>query len=104
MNDNDQELKTKINEAWKAHYAGQHDAAIERFKQVVSAAPEHIDANWGLGLAYRARGDRENALKVFQIVKTLVTTKINEETDQRERYFMLNRMVTQQIEQMSDFI
>ena len=101
---NDQELKAKMNEAWKAHYAGQHDVAIEQFKQIVIDDPEHIDANWGLGLAYRAHGDKDNALKVFQKVKDLLSVKIEAESDQRERYFMLNRMVIQQIEQMSDFI
>lgn len=101
---NEQELKTKISEAWKARHAGQNQVAIDLFKQIVVAMPDHIDANWGLALCYRAHGDRENALKVFQKVKDLVSEQLQAETDEREKYFMLSRMVTQQIDQMGDFI
>jgi tetratricopeptide (TPR) repeat protein len=101
---NEQELKTRINEAWKAHYAGQHDVAIERFKQIVTEVPDHIDAYWGLGLAYRTQGQRDNALQIFRKVKDLLATKVDAESDDRGRYVMLSRMVSQQIEQMADFI
>ncbi len=101
---NEQEIKTKLSEAWKARHAGQYQAAIDAFKQIVASMPDHIDANWGLALTYRAQGDRENALKVFQKVKDLVTERLQTETEEREKYFMLSRMVTQQIEQMADFI
>lgn len=101
---NEQELKTRIHEAWKAHYAGDHAAAVERFKEIVAQVPDHIDANWGLALSYRGQGQREEALAVFQKVKTLVAVQIEGDSGERERYFMLNRMVVQQIEQMADFI
>ena len=101
---NEQEIKTKLSEAWKARHAGQNQVAIDIFKQIVAEAPDHIDASWGLALCYRAHGDRDNALKVFQKVKDLVSERLQTETDEREKYFMLSRMVIQQIEQMSDFI
>jgi len=101
---NQKELDAKIAEAWKAHYARQHQVAVEKFRQLVSEAPDNIDANWGLGLSYRSIGDKENALQVFLKVKELVATQLARDLEDRERYIMLSRMVTQQIEQMSSFI
>jgi Flp pilus assembly protein TadD len=104
MGMNQKEIDAKIAEAWKAHYARQHQAAVEVFRQVVAEAPDNIDANWGLGLSYRGTGDKENALRVFQKVKELVAAHMESDSEGRERYIMLSRMVTQQIEQMSNFI
>ena len=47
---NEKDLDVKIGVAWQAHYDGQHDAAVEQFAQIVAEVPDHIDANWGLGL------------------------------------------------------
>jgi hypothetical protein len=41
---------------------------------------------------------------VFQKVKDMVSERLQTETEEREKYFMLSRMVVQQIEQMADFI
>jgi len=98
------ELDAKIGEAWQAHYDGQHRTAIDRFKTIIEEVPDHVDANWGLGLSYRKSGDRENALQIFEKVRDLVRAKLDAEPEDYERFFMLKRMVTQQIEQMSDFI
>lgn len=100
----EQEIKAKISEAWKLRHSSQDQAALDLFKQVVTTAPENIDANWGLALCYRGVGDRENALTIFRKVKDLVSERLQGETEERERYYMLQRMVTQQIEQMGDFI
>ena len=94
----------KISMAWKAHYNGQHEQAISEFKQLVNLAPDNVDANWGLGLAYRKAGDKANALQVFQKVRDLLVQQMDVKSDDYERFFMLKRMVTQQIEQINDFI
>lgn len=99
----EQDLKARIGDAWKAHYDGQHDLAVQKFRAIVAEAPDNVDANWGLGLSYRKAGDKQNALRVFQVVRDLVQARL-EQTEERERYFMLNRMVAQQIEQMAEFI
>ncbi len=100
-----QELDARIGEAWQAHYDGQHRAAIDKFKKIIDEVPDHIDANWGLGLSYRKAGDRENALKIFRKVQELVTKRLDAAPeDDYERYFMLKRMVSQQVDQMSDFL
>jgi len=98
------DFDAKIGEAWQAHYDNQHQQAIQQFEALVSQAPEHIDANWGLGLAYRSAGDRAKALQVFRKVRDLVTQKLDANPEQYERFFMLKRMVIQQIDQMNDFI
>ncbi len=77
---------------------------MSSLKQLVNQVPDHIDANWGLGLSYRKAGDKANALQVFQKVRDLVTQKLEANPDDYERFFMLKRMVTQQIEQMNDFL
>lgn len=102
MNQND--VGVKLGEAWQAHYDGQQEVAIERFQAIVAEAPDHIDANWGLGLSYRKVGDAENALLVFRKVQELVESALEANTGNYERFFMLKRMVSQQIDQMSDFI
>jgi len=101
---NQKTVDAQIAEAWKDHYARQHQAALEKFRQVVAEAPDNIDANWGLGLSYRSIGDKVKALEVFQKVKELIAAQMAANSENRERYFMLSRMVTQQIEQMSNFI
>lgn len=97
-------LDVKIGEAWKAHYGGQQEAAIEQFTQIVADAPDNIDAQWGLGLCYRTIGEKDQALQAFEKARTLVDAELDGETDDRERMVMLQRMVKQQIEQIDDFI
>jgi tetratricopeptide (TPR) repeat protein len=94
----------KISAAWKAHYNGQHEQAIEQFKKLVDQTPDHIDANWGLGLAYRKAGEKASALQIFQKVRDLVTQELETHPENHERLIMLKRMVSQQIEQMNEFI
>jgi Flp pilus assembly protein TadD len=98
------DFDAKIGAAWKAHYNGQHEQAIEQFKKLVDQTPDHIDANWGLGLAYRKAGEKANALQVFRKIRDLVTRELEARPEDYERLFMLKRMVSQQIEQMNDFI
>ena len=94
-----------IAEAWKAHYAGRQEDAVQQFGQIVADLPDNIDANWGLGLTYRKLGQLDNALQVFQQVDQLLSAALETDSpDDRERFFMLKRMVKQQIEQMSEFI
>ncbi len=97
-----QDIDAKIGEAWRAHYSGQDQVAIEKFLQLVTEAPDNIDVYWGLGLSYKDAGDKANAAEAFQKVKSLVTTLLATEAGQLGRYFMLNRMVDQQLQGLSD--
>ncbi|MBN2303957.1 MAG: bacterial transcriptional activator domain-containing protein [Anaerolineae bacterium] len=98
------EIKSKVGEAWKAHFDGSNAAAVELFKQVVEQEPTHVDAYWGLGLSYRKSGEKENALQAFEKVRDLIAGALEAEPENYERLLMLNRMVKQQIEQMDDFL
>ncbi len=55
------EIKTKIDAAWRAYRAGQQQAAVEHFITILAEVPDEIDAHWGLGLSYRHLGEREKA-------------------------------------------
>jgi hypothetical protein len=48
-------------------------------------------------------GDTDKALKAFEKVRDLVTAQLEAGAEDYERCLMLQRMVKQQIEQMSDF-
>ncbi len=98
------DIEAKIGEAWKAHYGGQNQDAVDRFLQLANEAPTNVDVYWGLGLSYRNLHQAEQALESFRKVKSLVTELIQNEGGELGRYFMLNRMVDQQIHQMEDFL
>jgi len=97
---NQKEIDEKIGEAWKAHYQGRDQDAIDQFIRLTEQSPENIDANWGLALSYRTTGDTERAVRLFKKVKDLVTVKLESEPEDYERYFMLTRMVNQQLARM----
>lgn len=95
-----QELNAKIGVAWKAHYKGDQQAAIQQFAQLAAQAPNEIDVHWGLGLAYRKAGDPQKALASFLQAKNLIDEASRENPEERGRLFILNRMVSQHIEQL----
>ena len=100
----EKEFDAKVGEAWKAHYKGDQAAAIEQFKQLTSENAEHIDAHWGLGLAYRKSGDLENARVAFEQAHRLVKMALDADPSEYGRLFMLNRMIEQQLEHIANFI
>jgi thioredoxin-like negative regulator of GroEL len=97
---NQKEINEKIGEAWKAHYQGRDQDAITQFLQLTEQSPDNIDAHWGLALAYRDVGQTERAVSIFQKVQELVAVRLESEPEDYERYFMLTRMVKQQLERM----
>ncbi len=98
------ETKSRIGQAWKAHYSGAHEAAIKQFAQILAEVPDNIDANWGIALSYRKAGDKDKSLQAFKTVADLIAKAVETDSEDKERFFMLQRMVKQQIEQMADFI
>jgi hypothetical protein len=98
------DLEIKIGEAWKSHYGGKNQDAVDKFLQLANEAPANVDIYWGLGLSYRNLHRAEQALEAFRKVKSLVTDLIENESGELGRYFMLNRMVDQQIHQMEAFL
>ncbi len=99
---NQQDVDARIGAAWEALQAGDHQTAIAEFEQLVAEVPDHIDAHWGLGLAYRHAGKAQKALQAFEQVKRLIETELTEHPKEHGRWFILNRMVQQQIEQLAE--
>lgn len=52
--------------------SGQYDKAIERFKKVVTAQPENVEAIAFLADTYAAKGNKAEAIKWYNISKRLV--------------------------------
>jgi len=102
---NEKDLDARIGAAWSAHYHGQDDAAIQQFTEILSGDPANIDANWGLGLAYRSLNRTDQAREIFLKVKSLIDQeRAGEDVTTPGRYFMLHRMVEQQIAYLDEFI
>ena len=106
----------RIGEAWKQHRMGNHDSAMEIFKDILSKRPGHLDALYGLGLAQRATGDGGAAVESFNkamqlaqealsaVDKTSVvdghagTNDLTSYDD--DRYLMLQTMIKQRLEEL----
>ncbi|MBC7866539.1 MAG: tetratricopeptide repeat protein [Gloeobacteraceae cyanobacterium ES-bin-316] len=64
--------------------SGQYDKAIERFAKVVNAQPENMEAIAFLADTYAAKGDKENAVKWYNISKRLANNPLyTKEVDER---------------------
>jgi tetratricopeptide (TPR) repeat protein len=101
----EKDLDAQIGAAWSAHYEGQDDAAIQQFTQILNTEPANIDANWGLGLAYRSLSQHDRAREIFLKVKELIQEEIGRENSaQPGRFVMLNRMVDQQLASLEEYL
>lgn len=58
--------------AWHYHMVGRHDHAIEAFNEILMKEPDDIDALYGLGLAQKAAGQHDTALKSFRRVMEIL--------------------------------
>ncbi len=59
----------QIREAWQSHSRGDNARALAIFQQVLSQDPNHIDANYGAGMALSAIGRFMGLLKPRPEVK-----------------------------------
>jgi tetratricopeptide (TPR) repeat protein len=92
------DLESYIRRGWAFHSRGQHDQAEADFHQAMKLAPKSIDVNYVLGLIYKAQGKKEEAVKSFKTVITLI------ETDQLEdkiRAEMLRRLALGHVNEIS---
>jgi len=92
------DLAGYIRRGWAFHSRGQHDQAEADFHQAIKLAPNSIDANYVLGLVYKAQGKKEQAIKSFKTVVNLI------EADQLEdkiRAEMLRRLATGHVNELS---
>jgi tetratricopeptide (TPR) repeat protein len=108
MQDN---MVAQIGKAWGLHREGRNTESIREFQQVLTAAPESVDAHYGLGLALRANGQYDAAEETFRQALTLTKNRQDSlrKSDKNEndlsrneddRYMMLTRMIAQRIEEV----
>jgi len=113
-----QHVGQQIGVAWGHHRSGNNDQAINEFEQVLSLAPDSIDAYYGLGLALRDSGNADRAIeslqKAFQITSESLeaTNKVSDAkgaiagssndlgTDDDDRYMMMTRMIAQRLDEL----
>ena len=68
------------------YVSGQYDKAIDRLQKVVSAQPENIEAIAFLADAYAAKGDKESAIKWYNVSKRMINNpRYSQEVDERIR-------------------
>ncbi|CAM3178391.1 tetratricopeptide repeat protein [Streptobacillus felis] len=60
------DVRTVYNSALGARLIGKYDIAIKQYQKVLSINPSHLNSLLGLGLSYRGRGDKQNAIKYLQ--------------------------------------
>ena len=59
-----------ISNAWRLHREGNSDAAIDGFQAVLTGDAHNIDALYGVGLAYRASGQKDRAVESFSAAQS----------------------------------
>jgi tetratricopeptide (TPR) repeat protein len=58
-------VSAQIGKAWGFHREGRNNDAIREFETILASAPNEVDALYGLGLAQKADGQQEAAIKSF---------------------------------------
>lgn len=107
----------RVGAAWRHHREGRNEEAIAQFREILKVTPENIDAHYGLGLALRANKDSQGAAIQFkkalelatnalEAVRTTSTTEGHVggndlESYEDDRYMMLQRMISQRVEELA---
>ncbi len=112
---NDQNEKI-IGQAWGLHRNAQNEEAVATFETVLRQDPQNIDANYGIGLAYKGIGDTTRAIEHLtkayeETIKSLgelrqaaekeglhIANNLNTTLD--DRYMMLIRMTYQRLTEL----
>ncbi len=103
-----------VSRAWNLQREGRSSAAVTEFQKVVQQHPKDIDANYGLGMAQKASGQVEDAIRTFKIALELIednkntyeTSRVrnpeqeNIKTPEDDRFQMLSRMVNQRLSEL----
>jgi tetratricopeptide (TPR) repeat protein len=103
----------RIGDAWHHHREGRFNEAMQEFEAILKANPDNVDARYGLGLAQRAAGHPDAALKSFQQTLELVEKaqrarageqeqdhEDNIKTPEDDRNMMLSRMINQRLSEL----
>lgn len=93
-----QDLEGFIRRGWAFHSRGQHEKAEADFHQAIRLAPNSIDANYVLGLIYKAQGKMDQAVKSFKTVIHLIQA---DQLEDKTRAEMLRRLATAHVNEIS---
>lgn len=112
-----------LGHAWKHYRQGEANTAIAEFEQILKSENRNVDALYGIGLAQRAAGQLEAALKSFesalQIVKSTseeqqkarreaygdkLATQNDPTSKEDDRFMMLGKMLSQRVEETKAFL
>ncbi len=107
-------LSDAISHAWNHQREGHPDAAIGEFQKILQQNPRDIDANYGLGIAQKALGQTDAAIKTFKNTLELIAESKKAydstrnqsgeldtiKTPEDDRFMMLNRMVQQRLSEL----
>lgn len=106
----------RIGEAWRLHRTGNNSASITLFREIIAKTPKNIDALYGLGLALRADGHIDEAIKTFKEAASLASQGLNAvdttsqveghhgsndlNTYEDDRFLMLSKMIQQRLAEL----
>lgn len=64
---------------WAYHSHGQHEQAENDFRKALKLDPKSVDANYVLGLVFKAQGRKKEALESFnKVLELLQAGKVND--------------------------
>jgi tetratricopeptide (TPR) repeat protein len=84
-----------IDRAWTDKAKGDSASSEAYFNQAKLLDSQSVDAYYGLGLIYKERGDKVNALQAFERVLELINSKVL--SDQPNRITILKNMTQSQM-------
>ncbi|MCE7947409.1 MAG: hypothetical protein DYG88_08280 [Chloroflexi bacterium CFX4] len=92
------EFDERVGKAWSLHTSGQDSAAIQEFRRLVDEWQDHVDANFGLALAYKTSGQHDKAREQFQKTLACIESELAKNVGgDTSRFQMLQRMVEQHL-------
>lgn len=104
------EISKLIGDAWELLLKGDQAAAQRLFEDILKQDAEDVDANYGLGLAKRASGDKVGARLAFERSQSLAKSALDYlrahrdtndySTTKNDRNMMLLRMIEQRIAEL----
>jgi len=95
----DKDYAMQLGRAWAQHRENNNLAAITEFNAILKQSAENIDALYGLGLALRAQGQREDAISNFRSALQLVENALVLEPG-KDRFEMMHRMISQRLTEL----
>jgi tetratricopeptide (TPR) repeat protein len=94
------EFDARVGKAMDQHIRRQYDQAIEIYKRLLEEWPDHLDANYGLALSYKASGRKDEAVDAFKKTRNFVEVELGKTTGDPARFQMLLRMIDQHLGQL----